>query len=93
METTMRFQGFAFQVGGNMIAQIVVLQKDSWEPAHVNIPIFLTPGEEPTEERILAIIKDGYQRLQEYRQPFQAFEDKYLGKEIIFDPEEQTVPA
>ena len=92
METTLRFRGFSFTIGGNMVAGIEILEKDSWEPNYLNIPIFLAPGEEPTEERILGIIKEQYERMQAYKQPFESFQKKYRGKEIILYSEEQVAP-
>ena len=93
METTIQFRGFSYTVGSNMVAQLQVTRAGSWEaPSYLNIPIFLSPGEEPTEERILEIIRTEYARMQEYKQPFRAFEEKYRGREISLEQEPVARP-
>ena len=90
---TITFRGFSFSLGGPMYASIERLDKDRWEPQYLRIAITLRPEEEPTEERILEIIRQSIEDMKVYKQSFQEFEDKYRGRELILYPEESVTPT
>ena len=81
-ERTIRFRGFNQSIGRGATACLEILEKDTWEPHYVSIPILLKPEEAPSETRILEIIQEGIENLTEYSKPYQEFQDKYGGKEI-----------
>ena len=85
---TITFRGFSFSLGSPMYANLEILDKDRWDPQHLRIAIVLRPEEEPTEERLLQIIKNGLEDLKAYKGKFIDFEAKYRGRELILYPEE-----
>ena len=80
-----QFVFLGFSTTGGRVAAELTRGASVWR-----IPIHLRPGQEPTEDILLAAIAEGVQQLDTDRLAYKDFEDKYANKVITLPEVEKA---